>query len=456
MVIARKPSLASLHPPPEPVTSRVRAGAEFPADGPPAKVVRTTGSDAQVDRVLRDPVPDDALLLSAMPHDTSATPIFADVLERYRLKPPANLPPADPDGIMRIANRQFVRIADDVIVQIRRDGTSGMYRATRASERSASGPVLVPDRRTLLWGLLESDPLSEAGKEPAVVIPVKAHEALYEGHGDGFEKRTTARAVIVARGLGEFSPEHAAIVRSELKAVEQVFTDAANALALNYREVAGILQQYFGSAEPGVAAKFAAVLSRAQGLSREYQGPWGEGKFVAIDAADNNRAWVNRADFHGRIFVNVQFLQAGVGAVFGHEMLHLNRINRFTGVGANAADFFYLDPGGGRYLGKPVGVFDIAEQGISEAIMRGGLTVEYLRAFTDDHRYLIAGVQEHLALKKQIDVRTAVDLFNASPLLRAEMALRNADSLVWAATSLQRLHHARMADSQLLNELMGT
>jgi len=455
MVIARKPSLASLHPPPEPVISRVRAGAEFPADVPPAKVVRTTGSDAQVDRVLRDPVPDDALLLSAVPHNASATPIFADVLERYRLKPPAHLPQAGPDGIMRIANRQFVRIADDVIVQVRQDGKSGMYRATRASERSASGPVLFQDHRTLLWGL-EAVVVPDAATEAVVVAPARAHQALYEGHADKFEKEATSRAVIVARGLGDFSQEHAAIVRSELKAIEQVFTDAANALALNYREVAGIVQQYFGSAEPGVAAKFAAVLSRAQGLSREYQGPWGEGKFVAIDAADNNRAWVNRADFHGRIFVNVQFLKAGIGAVFGHEMLHLNRINRFTGVGANAADFFYLDPGGGRYLGKPVGVFDIAEQGISEAIMRGGLTVEYLRAFTDDHRYLIAGVQEYLALEKQIDVHTAVDLFNASPSLRTELALRNADSLVWAARSLQKLHHARAADSQLLSELLGT
>ncbi|HEX4551704.1 hypothetical protein [Pseudomonas sp.] len=455
MVIARKPIQASLHPPPESVTSRVRAGAELSADVPPAKVVRTTGSDVQVDRVLRDPVPDDALLLSAMPHDASATPIFADVLERYRLKPPAHLPQADPDGIMRIANRQFVRIADDVIVQVRRDGKSGMYRATRASERSASGPVLFQDHRTLLWRL-EAVVVPDAATESVVVAPARAHQGLYEGYADKFEKEATSRAVVVARGLGDFSQEHAAIVRSELKAVEQVFTDAARALALNYGEVAGILRQYFCLAEPDVSAKFAAALSRALMLSREYQGVWGEAKFVAVDSTDNSRAWINRADFHGRIFINVQFLKAGIGTVLGHEMLHLNRINRFTGVGVNAMDFFYLDHDGRRYLGKPVAALDIAEQSVSRAIMQGGLTVEYLSAFTDDHRYLIAGVQEHLALKKQIDVRTAVDLFNASPLLRAELALRNADSLVWAARSLQKLHHARAADSQLLSELIGT
>ena len=42
-----------------------------------------------------------------------------------------------------------------------------------------------------------------------------------------------------------------------------------------------------------------------------------------------------------------------------------------------------------------------------------------------------------------LDLKTAVKLFNANPLMRAHMASNNADSIIYAAKSMQVLHRAK-------------
>lgn len=139
-------------------------------------------------------------------------------------------------------------------------------------------------------------------------------------------------------------------------------------------------------------------------------------------------------------------MQRGVLSVsLGHEMLHTNRIDRFQTIGPNAADYFYLDSRLGRLLDwDSLAVYDVPERGVSEAIMRGGLTVEYLNAFTNDHDNFLFGVSDYLGVGDDLALQAAVDLFNANPSLRAHLAVNNADSLVYAAKSMQTLHRSKI------------
>ena len=128
----------------------------------------------------------------------------------------------------------------------------------------------------------------------------------------------------------------------------------------------------------------------------------------------------------------------------GHEMLHTNRIDRFKAVGPNAADFFYLDASMRSLLGaEPQTIYDVAERGVSEVIMRGGLTVDYLNAFSNQHDSFLFRISDYLGIGDDLDLKTAVKLFNANPLMRAQMAANNADSIIYAAKSMQVLHRAK-------------
>ena len=75
--------------------------------------------------------------------------------------------------------------------------------------------------------------------------------------------------------------------------------------------------------------------------------------------------------------------------------------------------------------------------------MRGGLTVEYLNVFMNDHSEFLSGVSHYLGMRDIPDLQTAVDLFNANPQMRAHMAANNADSIICATKSMQELHRSK-------------
>ncbi|RIJ09258.1 hypothetical protein DXT77_17700 [Pseudomonas sp. 91RF] len=450
----------------DPVPSLKRPGDIAMTQAPEIKVARLVLSLEQAMPLTSDV----GITVTGMPAIESAS-IRSVVrsLENYRLRLPLHLPVADGHGIRRFKGREFVDVAPGEIVQVRQDATTGEYRATLPVESTASGPTLVLDPRTMLWGAEqmsipgEIDNVMSARPHPDLTDhkPSMATEAaiepgrLYEGRDDVFERRASRTVEIVARGISQFGPQHSAILRAELSATHRIFSDAGNGLAANYVEAGSIFQGYFGKHHALVRAQLADCLSRGEALSTEYQGPWGQDKFVGVKFDQDRRAWMYSIDFHGRFFISLNHLEEGnFAAVLGHEMLHTNRINRFKSVGPGALDFFYLDARMGNALDRPVPVYDIPERGVSEAIMQGGMTVAYLEGFTSDHSSFTNGVRDGLGLSGKLDVQAAVDLFNVIPSLRTWMASRNADSIIYAAKSMQALHQARTADSQLLIGLL--
>jgi insecticidal toxin complex protein TccC len=279
---------------------------------------------------------------------------------------------------------------------------------------------------------------------------------LYEGVGDEVERSIPSGGVIVARGLEQFHSEHKTIIRSELIETERMFYGAQRALHSNFTENSSILQSYFGPAYGTIESKLLDSWARGEGLSKEYQGRWGEAKFLGYTADRKYQARVDIEDFHGRLIINVFHIKAGsLPTLLGHEMLHLNRVNRFVSVGPSALDHFYIGPSAHWALGSPRKNFDLPERGISEIIMQGGLTVDYLNDFTKDHDEFITAVGEYFGRADSgIDIDTAVYFFNKSPSLRAKMASENADSLVFSAKSMYQLNQSRLADSQLFYSLL--
>lgn len=459
MVVVRKPGInpPSTRNPADSIPPRLRPGGVFAGDMPEAKIARSEQS--ALHRQPEQAAAQHAITVSDLhaPELASIRPVQLS-LDHYRLKLSGKLPPANAQGLRVFAGRQFVDIAAGEIVQVRKNDATGEYRATLASERVASGPLVALDQRTLFWTIKKASVLSDIGNvlddAPAQVRWPAAK--LYEGLNDLSERQAALGATIIARGLGQFSAQQASLMRSELSAVEQIFSAALHAVNANYADTDRVLGGYFGQSHHLAKERFADCLMRGMALSREYQGPWGVEKFVAVDVDPFRRAWTYRQDFHGRFFISVNHMHAGkLAEVIGHEMLHTIRINRFKSVGPGAVDFFYLDAGAQQALGRAVPVYDIAERGVSEVIMHGGLTVDYLQAFGSDLAVFASGVAEHAGLSGGLSVQEAVDVFNANADVRAQMAARNADSIIYAAKSLQHLHQARAADNQLLNSLIN-
>lgn len=435
--------------------SRKTSGSGLPDHPPAVKNFRPDVEHAGVEVVRPSDTPFAAVTVESLP-PTEVVPIHPAVttLERYRLRAPATLPAANDSGLRIIKGRTYADIGAGEIVQVRQSAPTGEYRATLVSELKASGPELFFDPQSATWKPGRAQRLGNRGTVididiDALIHQVRNHSAkkhrVHTGLNDAFERKTASDAQLVARGLKQFAPEEAALIRSELRVVEGIFADAAHVAGLNDTETAAVHESFFGSEHRAVASQVAESVARGLALSREYQGRWGEEKFLGVDTDTNSEAWMYKGDFHGRFFLNRKYMRQGeLSMSLGHEMLHTNRIDRFHSIGPNAADFFYLD-GGMRSLlgGDPPTLYDVAERGVSEVIMRGGLTVDYLNAFSDYHDSFLFGISDYLGIGDDLDLKTAVKLFNANPLMRAHMASNNADSIIYAAKSMQVLHRAK-------------
>lgn len=459
MSIVRKPGTTSPtnRNPVNATPLRKRSGSSPSGDGTPVKIYRSDTDPANQEAGAHFP----AVTIAPL-HSAQIRPVSAQVktLERYSLRAPANLPAANAQGLRVYKNRKYVDIAPGEIVLVRETGTVGEYRASLVSESAALGPALFLDPRSKIWTLERPQPLTGPGK----VIDIDIDELIGEvrrehaqknrvhtGSDDSFEYTAAQEGALVARGLKQFSPEQVAIIRSELKAVENIFADASHAIGLKYRDADAVYESFFGTGHLNVAQRFSDSVARGLAVSREYQGVWGGEKFLGVDAHSNSAAWMYKSDFHGRLFINRKYMQRGTLSLsLGHEMLHTNRIDRFQAIGPNAADYFYLDGRLGRLLiWDSLAAYDVPERGVSEAIMRGGLTVDYLNAFSHDHDAFLFAVSDYLGIGDDLQLQAAVDAFNASPPLRAQLAVNNADSLICAAKALQVLHQNKSEYSWL-------
>ncbi|ANI51953.1 hypothetical protein PDR5_02230 [Pseudomonas sp. DR 5-09] len=436
------------------IALRKRTGADFPEYEPAHKSFRDM-DQTDVEAVRQPDMPDAAVIVSSLPTAEILSGRFGGrTLADYRLKAPATLPAPDALGLRVIKGRTFVDVAPGEIVQVRQTAADGEYRATLMSEWTASGPVLFFDPHSKIWSPERARSSGDAGNVIDIDIDElirnirkdsEKHSRVHTGIDDAIEHETAKEATLTARGLKQFPLDQAAMVRTELRVVESVFADAVHAIGMKYDGASAVYESFFGAGHQAVAQQFSDSVARGLALSREYQGTWGEEKFFAVETENNSAAWMYKKDFHGRFFLNRKYMQQEIlGMSLGHEMLHTNRIDRFRTIGPNAADFFYLgDSQRGLLSLEPLTVYDIPERSVSEVIMRGGLTVEYVNAFTDDHDNLLFGISDYLGIGDDLDLQTAVSLFNANPALRAHLAANNADSIVYAAKSMQALHRSK-------------
>lgn len=431
--------------------TRKRAGSTPSGEGTPVKIHRPDAQPTGTEAVGHADLTGSAITFTPIPAHITPLPPMDKTLERYTLRAPANLPAANAQGLRVFKSRNYVDVAPGEIVLVRETDIAGDYRASLVAESAALGPALFFDPRSKLWTPERPQPLTGPGK----VIDIDIDELIGEvrrkyahknrvhtGNDDLFEYAAAQEGTLVARGLKQFSPKQAAIIRTELKAVESIFSDAGHAIALKYRDADAVYESFFGAEYLTVTQRFSDAVARGLALSREYQGVWGDEKFLGVDTDSNGAAWMYKRDFHGRLFINRKYMKRGVLSLsLGHEMLHTNRIDRFQAIGPNAADYFYLDGRLGRLLdGNSLTVYDDPERGASEAIMRGGLTVDYLNAFSEAHDAFLFAVSDYLGIGDDLKLQAAVDAFNASASLRAQLAVNNADSLICAAKALQVLH----------------
>lgn len=456
MGIARKPAIhsSSGSGPTVANSPRKRASGVSGDDSPANKNFRFGDDQVQESATHQPETPPATVTVSPIaPSEVMPVRSAVESLEHYRLKSPATLPAADAQGLRLIKGRQYVDIAPGEIVQVRQSATSGEYRATLVSELVASGPPLYFDAQSRMWKLEMARSAADEGNVIDIDIDELIRDArndridkqrVHVGSDDAFELGTAFGTTLFARGLKEFTAEQAKLIRSELRQVEDIFYDAGQAIALKLQKADKVFESFFGSDHRAVTAQFADAVSRGLGLSREYQGVWGEAKFLGVNSNDNAAAWMYKRDFHGRLFLNRKFMQPGLLCMsLGHEMLHTNRIDRFKSIGPNAGDFFYVKNHLRDLLGSvSTDTYEVPERVVSEVIMRGGLTVEYMKAFGDDHDSFLFYISDYLGLGDDLDLHSAVELFNVNPQMRAQMAVNNADSLVFAAKSLQALYRS--------------
>ena len=271
---------------------------------------------------------------------------------------------------------------------------------------------------------------------------------FYEGEGDKIERSLSFGAKIVARGLDQFSAEQRDIVRSELLKRERIFSDAQRALLSDFSGVGDIMQSHFGPAYGVVANKVLDSWSRGEALVREYQGSRGNYKFIGFETDNKNfYGEVDVSDVHGRIAVSIDIINTGkLNVFFGHEVLHLTGVNNIAAVGPGALDGFYLSSSADWTVGRSVTQYIFQESRVSEIIMQGGMSLDYLNSFTDVHSDFISVVEKYDGrVGSGMDIHTAISTFNADIYLRAEMAAVNADSLVFAADALSQSYLNRHA-----------
>jgi insecticidal toxin complex protein TccC len=240
--------------------------------------------------------------------------------------------------------------------------------------------------------------------------------------------------------------------------VESTYAGAQNALRMNLVENSGVLTSYFGPAFKQVTNRLFDYWGRSKRLAAEYKGSSGSGKFIgATTDIYSNVASVNQADSYGRITLNMSHINAEhLTDVLAHEVLHLGWVSGLNAEGVGAVDNFYLDNSVPGLLGARARPREISHQHLSQVIMDGGLTVNYLEAFTISHDHFVEAVQVYAGGATSVmDLRSAVSEFNRDHYLRAEIAINNADSIAYAAKSMNQLYQARRADSQLFHSVLN-
>jgi len=351
-----------------------------------------------------------------------------------------------------------------------RSAVEAKYKTVRYSgkERDATGLYYYEFRYYAPWlqRWISPDPAGDVqgfnrygfvGNNP--VSNVEADGKVYEGFNDVIEQVVTRNGDPIRwRGMSEFEPSVQARMLASFAEVSQMFTDALNMVA-DYPEEAGpTLQNYFGPRYADVLGTVQDAWTKTGALAAEYIKGWGVDKWVGIDRADpTSLASIVTGDFHGRIFMNTnQTSHLELNITLAHELSHFNRVNRLSSAGPGTVDHFYIWEGAIDILtGQTDNNFDVKAEGVSQVIMNGGLNIKYLYQQPSFYGTFFRRVS---FLNEGPDFRgvgRALEVFNTQPLVSAHMAAENADSVAFAALSLQRQYRWRQQNAKQLRQMLN-
>ncbi|PVZ54403.1 RHS repeat protein [Pseudomonas sp. B1(2018)] len=280
---------------------------------------------------------------------------------------------------------------------------------------------------------------------------------FYEWEGDEIERHITANGgVIIARGLEQFESEQCKEVVSGVIGAGSRYSGALAALDMNLSGSSDILQTYFGPKYSTVVESIKYFWKQGENLAAHYQTPLGKSKFVSATINTLSSAIVYPDDINGRIIFNVNNMyNIPMENILSHEFLHVGTTDEAGLFVSGTVDYFYLNGPAAPVSEERSAAYDSLEQNLSDFIMHGGLTAQYMEGSSVQTQYFISAVAEASGLLDiQLDLDFAVGYFNGDEMLRARVAAANPDSIAYAARSMNGLYRSSSSNFfySVLNE----
>ena len=156
-------------------------------------------------------------------------------LEQYRINATPTHVPLDANDLRLHKGRHYADLHGGGVTQVAVDVDTGLYRATRSSERIASGPLLRRDPHTRVWHpLTDADtatfPLTEARLQP---FRTELDFSGVEPGSDGLWHHDGKRYVVIAKGAYQALQDLEASTPGQpvlriVKAADPVAADSTN------------------------------------------------------------------------------------------------------------------------------------------------------------------------------------------------------------------------------------
>jgi insecticidal toxin complex protein TccC len=250
---------------------------------------------------------------------------------------------------------------------------------------------------------------------------------------------TPSRYRLRARGLAQFPAGEGAQVMRALQMADKALEKVTRSNVLPDNQ----MRAFFGSYYQTNIEEVVLGWERSRQMISEYASTSpGLERFLKVSGGDgDDLAEVNLSDPKGRILIHDAFFEAGTtdeyrAATMIHEFSHLRRVQGIHAVGMGTQDFFYLaDSNPERDSRLMVEQGDIEDGDIEDA---EGLFNELARfkrwtALHVSEDAMFYGDQSSPNLLTRDE---ALDEFSENPLLRTQIAVRNADSLAYAAMKI--------------------
>lgn len=245
---------------------------------------------------------------------------------------------------------------------------------------------------------------------------------------------------VLKRGLAQFDPADRNKVLQAIQTAREILDKVTQpGEALFARE----MQSFFGPEYRGKLGDIKETWRRTNQLLKEYDSPYpGHDKLYRVTENKMNAlAHIKRNDFQGGLFFHDLFFENFVpnetrAATIIHELSHLCRASQARSVGAGTQDFFYLiytkpmdDSLKITFEGKLAGSDLIDTIGLfNEIAIKEQLNI--ISVNNTSMTFLDQGCRGSLTREE------AIERFNKSPSLRAQVAAKNADSIAYSAIKM--------------------